>query len=211
VRVLLADDHPLFLDALKNLLESRDVEVVGTAADGVAAVAMARRLQPDLVLMDIQMPGLDGLTALRQIKAQFPAIKVAMLTMSAVDDDLFEAIKCGACGYLLKTRDSAEFFELLAEIERGEAALSRGLASRILQEFERRGSADESESVVVLTVRQTEILQLAAQGLTYKEIGERLFISERTVKFHMAQAVDRLQVKNRAGAIASAQRAGLLN
>jgi two-component system NarL family response regulator len=214
MKVLLADDHPLFLDALRNLLESRGIEVLGTAADGFAAVAMARKLQPDLVLMDIQMPGMDGLAALRQIKAEFPAIKVAMLTMSADDQDLFEAIKSGACGYLLKTRDSAEFFGLLADVERGEAALSRGLATQILQEFARQEAAPQSpseeESEPALTVRQTEILQLAAHGLTYKEMGERLFISERTIKFHMAQIVERPQVKNRAGAIASAKRAGLL-
>lgn len=126
MKVLLADDHPLFLDGLRNLLASRGIDVVGTARDGLEAIQQACALRPDVILMDIQMPHMDGLAALRGIKAELPAIKVVMLTTSAQDDDLFEAIKTGASGYLLKTRESEEFFNLLADLERGEVVLSPG-------------------------------------------------------------------------------------
>src|SRR5512136_797956 len=133
MKLLLADDHPLFLDGLKNLLTRRGEQVVGTARDGLEALEKARSLRPDLILMDIQMPRCDGLAATRLIKAELPEIKIVMLTMSSDDDDLFEAIKSGACGYLLKTQDTEQFFIQLQELARGEAPLSPGLAARILQ------------------------------------------------------------------------------
>jgi two-component system NarL family response regulator len=214
MKVLLADDHPLFLDALRNLLESRGIEVSGSARDGFAAVELARALRPEVVLMDIQMPGLDGLAALRQIKAELPAIKIIMLTMSAEDEDLFEAVKGGATGYLLKTRDSEEFFELLEDVERGEVALSPGLAARILREFGRLAPApqpaDAGEPSQSLTERQVKILALVADGFTYKEVGAQLSITERTIKYHMAEIVERLHAGNRREAIESARRAGLI-
>lgn len=213
MRVLLADDHPLFLDGLRNLLTSRGIDVAGTARDGLVAVEMARALAPDIVLMDIQMPRMDGLAALRAIKEELPAVKVVMLTMSADDEDLFEAIKCGACGYLLKTQESEEFFALLEDVERNAAGFSPGLAARILQEFNRREALQAPGSLdpaVSLTPRQTEILKLVAQGRTYKEVGSQLFLTERTIKYHMAEIVERLHVKNRAEAIQAARRSGLI-
>ena len=124
MKILLVDDHPLFLDGLKNLLTSRGVHVVGCARDGLEALDKARTLRPEVILLDIHMPQLDGLAALRLIKTELPEIKIVMLTMSAEDEDLFEAIKSGACGYLLKTQDTDEFFVLLQDVARGEVALS---------------------------------------------------------------------------------------
>ena len=218
MKVLLADDHPLFLDGLRNLLTARGIEVLGTARDGLEALDQARALRPDLILMDIEMPHLDGLAALRLIKAELPDVKIVMLTMSAEDKDLFEAIKSGACGYMLKTRDTGEFFELLMDVARNEVALSPGLAGRILQEFGRSKSMDvasanpvirEKAAIESLSPRETQVLTLVAQGLTYKEVGAKLFLAERTIKYHMGEIVQRLHIQNRAQAIEYAKRSGL--
>ena len=137
MKVLLVDDHPLFLDGLKNMLASRGIEVVGKARDGFEALEKARSLAPDLILMDINMPRCDGVSATRLIKAERPEIRIVMLTMSADNEDLFAAIRSGACGYLLKTLDTDEFFALFDCLARGDVAFSPGLAGRILQEFAR--------------------------------------------------------------------------
>jgi len=202
MKILLVDDHPLFLDGLKTLLTIRGIEVVGTARDGLEALEKARALQPDVILMDIQMPHLDGLAATRLIKAEQPEVKIGMLTMSDNDEDLFEAIKSGASGYLLKTEDTDKFFELLMGLTRGEVPLSPGLASRVLEEFARQRGAGESlqqaeDKKEALTPRQIEVLTLVAQGLTYKEVGAKLFLSERTIKYHMGEIIERLHLENR--------------
>ena len=214
MNVLLVDDHPLFLDGLKNLLTGRGVHVVGMARDGWEALEKARCLHPDVILMDIEMPGCDGLAATRLIKAERPDVKIVMLTMSSEDEDLFEAIQSGACGYLLKTLDTEQFFARLIEVEQGEVALSPGMAARILQHFGQQASAvrapegrPQSEP---LTGREIEVLTLVAQGLTYKEVGAKLHLSERTIKYHMGEMVARLQVENRAQVIEAARRAGLV-
>lgn len=208
MKVLLVDDHPLFLDGLRNLLVSRDFQVLGTARDGQEAVEKARALRPDLILMDIQMPQLDGLAAVRLIKAELPEIKIVMLTMSADDENLFEAIKSGACGYVLKTQESDEFFALLGDVARGEAVLSPGLSARVLLEFGRLPAA-EKERRGLLSEREKQVLTLVAQGRTYKEVGARLFLSERTIKYHMGEIIARLHMENRAQVIEYARRAGL--
>jgi DNA-binding NarL/FixJ family response regulator len=214
MRVLLVDDHPLFLDGLKNLLTARGVQVVGTARDGWEALEKARCLHPDVILMDIQMPGCDGLAATRLIKAERPDIKIVILTMSSDDEDLFEAIKSGGCGYLLKTLDTEEFFTRLMAVEQGEVPLSPGLAARILQQFgEQAGAArvpKDRPQREPLTDRELEVLTLVAQGLTYKEIGQKLCLSERTIKYHMGEMVARLHVENRAQVLEYARQAGLL-
>ncbi len=212
MRVLLADDHPLVLDGLQNLLVSRGFEVVGSARDGYEAVDKARALHPDVVLMDICMPRLDGLSALRLIKAELPQIRVIMLTMSAEDENLFEAIKDGASGYLLKTQETQEFVALLAEVERGEVVFSPGLAVRILGEFSRRTAvptAEENEPPASLSARQMQVLTLVADGLTYKEAAEKLHLSERTVKYHMSEILDRLHLRRRAQVVTYARSIGL--
>jgi DNA-binding NarL/FixJ family response regulator len=214
MRVLLVDDHPLFLDGLKNLLTGRGVQVVGTARDGWEALEQARRLRPDVILMDIQMPGCDGLAATRLIKAERPDVKIVMLTMSSEDEDLFEAVKSGACGYLLKTLDTEEFMAQLMGVEQGEVALSPGLAARILQQFGQQASAgrvpEDRPQREPLTGRELEVLTLVAQGLTYKEVGARLHLSERTIKYHMGEIVARLQLENRAQVLEYARRAGIV-
>ncbi|HSB06813.1 MAG TPA: response regulator transcription factor [Thermodesulfobacteriota bacterium] len=206
MKTLLVDDHPLFLDGLKNLLNLRGIEVVGTARDGMEALEKARTLHPEIILMDIQMPNLDGLAATRLIKAELPDVKIVMLTMSAEDEDLFEAIKNGACGYLLKTLDVDEFFSLFLGLARGEVPLSTGLASRVLEEFARQALESKSIKSVeakteALSARQIQVLTLVAQGLTYKEVGAKLCLAERTIKYHIGEIIERLHVENRSQAI----------
>jgi DNA-binding NarL/FixJ family response regulator len=214
MKVLLADDHPLFLDGLRNLLTAHDIVVVGTARDGLEALEQVRTLRPDVVLMDIHMPRLNGLAALRMIKAELPETRIVMLTMSAEDDELFEAVSAGASGYLLKTQDTDGVFALLQDVGRGEVALSPGLASRVLQEFRRRATEPvgirERRPSECLSLRETQVLTLVAQGLTYKEVGAKLCLSDRTIKYHMAEIVGRLQLENRAQAIDYARRAGMV-
>lgn len=218
MRVLLADDHPLFTDGLKNLLTLRGFEVVGTARDGLEALVQARALKPDLILLDIQMPKLDGIAALKQIKAEMPGVRVVMLTMSAQDEDLFETVKCGANGYLLKSQETSEFLARLDELERGEVALSPGLATKILHEFKRMSTLvppedetepGENDAAHILSRREIEVLALVADGLTYKEVGSKLNLSERAIKHQMGKIVRVLQVGSRAEAVAYARSAGL--
>ncbi len=211
MKVLLVDDHPLFLDGLKNLLTTRGIEVVGTACDGLEALEKARVLRPELILMDIQMPRLNGLAATRLIKKEQPHVKIVMLTISENDDDLFEAIKSGAYGYLLKAEESEKFFELLSGLVRGEVPLSAGLAGRVLKEFARQGWKSGSLEQAVkkeetLTPRQIEVLALIAQGLTYKEVGAKLFLTEHTIKYHMGEIIERLQLENRRQVVEYARR-----
>ena len=210
MRVLLADDHPLFLDGLEDLLASNGFEVAGTARDGLEAIEKARALRPDAILMDIRMPRLDGLAAVRAIKAERPEAKIVMLTISEADDDLFEAIKSGASGYLLKSQSAEELLSLMRGVEQGEAVFSPGLATRILQEFGRQASAlEEKRQTTGLSEREREVLGLIAQGLKYKQAAAKLFLSERTIKYHMGQILDRLHLKNRAQVIEYARRTGL--
>jgi DNA-binding NarL/FixJ family response regulator len=214
MKVLLADDHPLFLDGLRNLLTARGIAVVGTARDGLEALEQARVLRPDVVLMDIHMPRLNGLAALRMIKAELADTRIVMLTMSAEDDELFEAVAAGASGYLLKTQDTDQVFALLQDVERGEVALSPGLASRVLNEFRRRATlppgVEEKHPAASLSLRETQVLTLVAQGLTYKEVGAKLNLSERTIKYHKGEIVGRLHLASRAEAIEYARRAGMV-
>ncbi len=206
MKVLLVDDHPLFLEGLKKLLTIRGIDVVGTACDGMEAIEKALALHPEIILMDIQMPRLNGLAATRLIKTEQPDIKIAMLTMSENDEDLFEAIKSGACGYLLKTDDTDRFFELLSGLMLGEVPLSPGLANRVLKEFAHQGeiigSVEKAEDKIeALTPRQLEVLTLVSQGLAYKEVGAKLFLSERTIKYHMGEIIEKLHLENRRQAI----------
>src|SRR5512143_3586932 len=138
LKILLVDDRPLFLEGIQNLLTARGLQVVGTAGDGLEALAKARALHPNLILMDVQMPRCDGLAATRMIKAEMPDVKIVMLSVSENDADLFEALKSGACGYLLKNLDARVFFDLLARVTQGEAALAPGMTVKVLAEFARQ-------------------------------------------------------------------------
>ncbi len=224
MRVLVADDHLLFVEGLRNLLTAHGVEVVGAAADGHAAVVQALALDPDLVLMDLRMPVCDGLAATRLIKAQRPAVKIVILTTSAEDADLFAAIQSGASGYLLKSISGKAFIEALHGLDEGVPPFSPGLATRLLAEFARRGeqaapltTPDPNAAAPLhpdslpddLSLRQVEVLRLVAAGLTYKEVGQQLALSERTVRYHMAEIMARLHLEHRSQVIAYAGKSGL--
>lgn len=225
MRLLLVDDHALFRQSLQMLLEASGHTVVGMAADGRAALQQARALHPDLILMDIEMPECDGLTATRLIKAELPEIKVVMLTVSASDEDLFDAVKSGANGYLLKSQSADSFLEMIGQVAAGGAALPPDLAARLLEEFARQarhgapmdppparsdaGVSGPSVEQGALTARQAEILALLAQGMTYAQIGATLYLSEPTVRYHLAQIMERLHLQNRAQVIAYAASHGL--
>ncbi len=211
MRVLLADDHALFRAGIASLLEAWGNEVVGEASDGVDALEQTRKLNPDLVLMDIGMPRCNGLEATRLIKAEMPEVKIVMVTVSDDDEDVFEAIKSGAQGYLLKDMSEEEFSRTLTDIAAGEAPLSRGLAAKILEEFSRL-SGDQTEGATEdeLTEREQEVLQLVADGSTNRKIASALYISENTVSFHMKNIFSKLHLRNRAHAVAYAIQSGLV-
>lgn len=221
MRVLVVDDHRLLSEAVSNLLAAHGIAVLGIASDGEEAIALTQKLDPDVILMDIRMPRCDGLSATRQIKALRPEIKILMLTTSAEDQDLFESVKSGAAGYLLKSISGNDFIEALRGLEQGTPPFSPGLASRLLDEFAKLSGTEEGLSGPAnrpkdregqangLTERQTEVLRLVAQGLTYREVGERLSLSERTVRFHMTEIISRLHLQNRNQVIAYAGKLGL--
>jgi DNA-binding NarL/FixJ family response regulator len=213
VRVLLADDHQLFRDGMRGLLEARGFDVVGEARNGREAVEQARKLRPDLVLMDLNMPEVNGLAATRLLSADLPDVRVVILTASEDDADLFEAIKSGAQGYIFKNIESAELFRLLDGVALGQPALTPNLARKLLGEFARpaptqRGSAEDATSL--LTEREREVLDLLVQGVTTnKDLADRLVVSENTVKYHLRNILDKLHVQNRAQVVAYAVRHGL--
>jgi len=221
MRVLLVDDHRLMSDGVSNLLAAHGIEVLGVASDGVEAITLVQELCPDVILMDIRMPRCDGLLATRQIKALRPEIKILMLTTSAEDRDLFESVKSGASGYLLKSISGNAFIEALRGLEQGTPPFSPGLASRLLSEFAKlSGTEDDSSRLASrpsenekqtngLTERQTEVLRLVAKGLTYRDVGKRLALSERTVRFHMTEIISRLHLQNRNQVLAYAGNLGL--
>jgi DNA-binding NarL/FixJ family response regulator len=215
MRVVVADDHPLFRDGLRSLLEARGIDVVGEARNGREAVEQARRLHPNVVLMDLAMPELNGLAATRLISAELPSVKVVILTASEDDADLFEAIKSGAQGYLFKNLDSEEFFRLLEGVARGEPALTPGLARKLLGEFARSpapAQASVAEPPAALTDREREVLDLLVQGVTSnRELAERLVVTENTVKYHLRNILDKLHVQNRAQVVAYAVRHGIVD
>lgn len=213
MRVLLADDHALFLDGLKNLLTLNGIQVVGTARNGLEAYEKTLLLHPDVVLMDIRMPGCDGITATRMIKAERPECKIVMLTTSAEEPDLLEAIRSGANGYLLKSLEAKPFLTYLEGVEKGESAVSRELSGALLKAVSRQEQeiqARENPGRPRLTLRQVEILQFAAQGLSNKEMAEKLSVSVHTIKYHLGEIFQRLQVKNRDEAVEYAARSGLI-
>lgn len=213
----MVDDHSLFLEGLQNLLTARGIRVVGLARDGLEALEKARQLTPDVILMDIRMPRCDGLAATRLIKAERPESKIVILTTSTDEADLFEAIKSGAYGYLLKSLEADTFVDYLNGVAQGEAAISREMAGALLREFARQATRLEDEPQnqscgeggFELTPRQFQVLELVAHGFTYKEVASQLSLSEHTVKYHMAEILRCLHLKNREQVVAYAIRVGL--
>jgi DNA-binding NarL/FixJ family response regulator len=206
VRILIADDHSLFRDGLRSLLQAEGHEIAGEAKNGREAVELARTLKPDLVLMDVQMPELDGIGATKLIVAELPETKVVMLTASEEEAKLFEAIKSGAQGYLLKNLEAEEFFDLLERAQRGEPALTPTLARKLLQEFAKPSQPDDA-----LTAREHEVLELMVEGVTSnRRLAKRLNLSENTVKFHVRNILDKLRLHNRAEVVGYALRKGIV-
>ena len=179
-----------------------NLDVAAPSIARQAALEQTRALRPDMVVMDVNMPGGGGLKATRAIKAELPETKIVMLTIAEDDAHLFEALESGASGYLLKGMDANQFCSLLAGLLQDDAPLAPGLAARIMAEFSRQGDPRGRPGMTELTPHQREILSLVAQGLTYKEIAQRLHITEQTVKYHMSKIVEKLGVENRAQAIA---------
>ena len=212
VRILLVDDQLLFRKGLRALLEDEeDMEVVGEASDGAQALDRARTAKPDVVLMDINMPVCNGVEATRMIKAERPETKIIALTVSDEDDDLFEAIKSGASGYLLKDLRPEELFDLIRGVLRGETPISPAVAGKLLSEFRRRPRRDPTDTVGWdLTPRELEVLQLVSEGLSNAEIAARLFIVEGTVKNHLHNILEKLHLENRLQAATYAIREGLV-
>lgn len=208
MRVLVADDHSLFRDGMISLLEAAGFEVVGQAGNGLEAVQGVRQLHPDLVLLDLSMPQMGGLEALRLIKAESPQTRVVVLTVSTEDSDLFAAIRSGANGYLLKNLTATEFLEMLDGLERGEAAITRKTTTRLLASYTHQPEAASPE--IHLTARELELLQWVAEGLSNKSIAQLLSVSNNTVKYHMRNILQKMNVQNRTEAVTHAMRAGLL-
>ena len=213
MKILIADDHTLFRESLRSLLVSRGFEVIGEAGEGFEAIEIARRLQPDLVLMDLAMPGLDGLAATRLLSAEMPQVRIVILTASDEDAKLFEAIKSGAQGYLLKNLEAGEFFAMLEGMSRGEPALSPYLARKLLQEFARPVRQTEAPAYPdALTDRELEVLELLVRGVTSnRRLSKQLGVSENTVKFHVRNILDKLHLHNRAQAVGFALRHGIVS
>ncbi len=210
MRILVVDDHVLFCDGIISLLKTAGHDVVGRVGEGQAAVEAARHLRPDLVLMDIVMPRMDGLEALRLIKVESPETQVVILTVSDNDADLLEAASYGADGYLQKDINADELYEMLDGLQRGEAAMTRQTATQLLKGFTSL-SQQQPEPEEWLTQREIELLWWAAEGMSNKAIAQALSVSENTVKYHLKNIMQKLGVQNRTKAVACALRAGLLD
>jgi DNA-binding NarL/FixJ family response regulator len=215
IRVMICDDHALFRRGLMMVLESEEaIDVVGEAEDGDEAVRRAVELAPDVVLMDVRMPRLSGIEATRSIAEALPSTKILMLTVSDEEDDLYDAIKAGATGYLLKEISIEEVATAIRAVVSGQSLISPSMASKLLSEFTNLAKkADERQSVPAprLTERELEVLKLVAQGMSNREIAGELFISENTVKNHVRNILEKLHLHSRMEAVVYAVREKLLD
>ena len=214
LRVLICDDHGLFRKGLQMVLDQEpDIDVVGEAADGAEAVLKAQELMPDVVLMDVRMPKHTGIEATAQIKAALPHAKILMLTISDEEGDLYDAIKAGASGYLLKEINSEEVAEAIRTVWSGQSRISPSMAAKLLNEFQAMSKRAEERSQLPtpkLTEREMEVLRLVAHGKNNRDIAKELFISENTVKNHIRNILEKLQLHSRMEAVVYAVREKLL-
>ena len=212
IRVLIADDHKLFRQGLIGLMRTREdvVEVIGEAATGIEAIQFAEQLHPDVILMDIYMPQMDGLQAAKEIRQRFPEIAIVMLTSSERDGHLYEAVQIGVSGYLLKSLDADDLFSLLSGVVKGEIAMTRAMAGRLLKAVANR-AVDNEKGEQALTERELFVLRLVANGASNPEIAESLSISINTVKSHLKNILEKLQLQNRTQAATYALKHGLVS
>jgi DNA-binding NarL/FixJ family response regulator len=209
-RVVLADDHPTFRRGLRALLDSLDdLEVVGEAKDGEEAVALAAELQPDVVVMDLSMPGTNGVEATRRIVAASPSVAVLVLTMLDEDEAVFSAMRAGARGYVVKGADTDDVLRALESVVRGDVVFGPAVAGRVLTYLTQPLSARDPVLFPELSEREREVLELVARGLANAEIARRLVVSPKTVRNHVSNVFTKLQVTDRSEAIVRARRAGL--
>jgi DNA-binding NarL/FixJ family response regulator len=210
IRIIIADDHTLLRDGLKALFASvPDIEVIGEAETGAGVITIADQLQPDVILMDIQMPGINGIQATRQIVEKHPDIGVIVVTMYKDDDSVFAAMRAGARGYILKGADQEEMLRAIRSVARGEAMFGPEIATRLVNFFSSAPADLSPQAFPDLTNREHEVLELIAQGLNNQAIASRLSISEKTVRNHISNIFNKLQVVDRAQAIVKAREAGL--
>jgi len=215
IRVVIVDDHALFRRGLDRVLSDEpDIEVAGEAADGVEAVARVRELTPDVVIMDVRMPRATGIEAARTIRAMVPDTKVVMLTVSDLEEDLYEAVKAGVNGYLLKEVAIGEVADAVRAVAAGHSLVSPSMASKLFTEFNALAERAEDRQRALsprLTERELEVLKLVAKGLSNREIGGELFIAENTVKNHVRNILEKLQLHTRMEAVVFAMREKLLD
>jgi DNA-binding NarL/FixJ family response regulator len=210
IRIIIADDHTLLRDGLKALFASvPDIEVIGEAETGAGVITIADQLQPDVILMDIQMPGINGIQATRQIVEKHHDIGVIVVTMYKDDDSVFAAMRAGARGYILKGADQEEMLRAIRSVARGEAMFGPEIATRLVNFFSSSQADLSPQAFPDLTSREHEVLELIAQGLNNQAIASRLSISEKTVRNHISNIFNKLQVVDRAQAIVKAREAGL--
>ena len=210
IRLMLADDHRMLREGLSRSMSEHGFDVVGEARDGVEAVNMAYSLTPDVVLMDVSMPEMDGVEACRQVRMAVPGTKVVMLTMHADQDVLANAIRAGACGYLVKDCSTEEIADAVRMASNGDTALSPQLAASMLDEVRKLDMAPTREDRVV-TKREEEVLQLIADGCSTSEVAEQMYISQKTVKNHLASIYQKLDARDRTQAVLQAVRMGIVS
>jgi DNA-binding NarL/FixJ family response regulator len=209
IRMILADDHALVRQGIRQFLEeAEDITVVGEASDGEEAVRLVEELKPDIAALDIQMPGGGGIEATQQIKARFPETRVLILTAYEDDPYVFALLRAGANGYILKTADVEDLLRAVRAVYKGESALSPSITETVLRQLQTGGPAGTSAQVESLTSREIDTLRLAAQGMTNREIGQQLGISDRTVQGHLANIYEKMNVDSRTEAVTEALKRG---
>jgi DNA-binding NarL/FixJ family response regulator len=211
IKVLLADDQAMIRSGLRMILESEpDLLVIGEAENGDEAIRLSKRDQPDVVLMDVRMPGVDGLEATRQIHQTLPEVKVIVLTTFDLDEYIYAALRGGASGFLLKDADSETLIRAIRIVAAGDALIAPSVTKRLIDEFASRPTQPQVEGLDDLTEREIEVLAQMARGLSNAEIAEELFVSEATVKSHVSHLLTKLQLRDRVQAVVAAYEAGLV-